>query len=360
MALRALWPCRLLVVKLCCQCCGAVFADDWDFLMAPVRTLETKHEHCNWKNPTELDQKASTSSEFEADIEVREDGCGNGVLLMGGYVQCHSADEHIYHEMMVHPAMVSFTSSNGRPPRTVFLGGSGDGAGPREVLRWKDVEKVTMVDIDYEVTRFTQEHIPSIPNGSLEDPRLNLITGDAVAYLREMPEGVTFDVLIMDFPDAFESPILAALYGEEFYRLCLSRMHPGSVLVTQSGPCSEVTRAGARAECDLLEILIVPNISAVFDHVQVMLHPMATWKPDKSAPSEWNTFTMARQRASAAKLQDAANAASRKSLELARGDGELRYYNSDIHHAAFSIPRPLSDRLVKAGMYSRRATTSEL
>ena len=26
---------------------------------------------------------------------------------------------------------------SGRPPVTVFLGGSGDGAGPREVLRWR-------------------------------------------------------------------------------------------------------------------------------------------------------------------------------------------------------------------------------
>eukprot|EP00439_Symbiodinium_sp_Y106_P053314 s3087_g7.t1 len=36
-----------------------------------------------------------------AQIEIRADSCGNRLLMMGGFLQCHSVDEHIYHEMML-------------------------------------------------------------------------------------------------------------------------------------------------------------------------------------------------------------------------------------------------------------------
>ncbi|CAE7364165.1 speE1, partial [Symbiodinium microadriaticum] len=233
------------------------------------------------KPRADLSLIASTKSDFESQIEIRADSCGNRLLMMGGFLQCHSVDEHIYHEMAR------------RPPRSVFLGGSGDGAGPRELLRWQSLEKVTMVDIDYEVTRFALEWVPGFAGRSFEDPRLQLTTGDALAFLQQLPKGQTFDILILDFPDAFDSKELEKLYSTEFYELCRSHMHDQSILVTQSGPCVEVTRAGTRAKCWLLQEMILPNLTAVFPQVEVLLHPMATWKAEIKTPSEWSSFSLA-------------------------------------------------------------------
>ncbi|OLQ12296.1 Spermidine synthase [Symbiodinium microadriaticum] len=270
------------------------------------------------KPRADLSLIASTKSDFEVwDFEF----CvlfGNAKFSFG-----HSVDEHIYHEMAR------------RPPRSVFLGGSGDGAGPRELLRWQSLEKVTMVDIDYEVTRFALEWVPGFAGRSFEDPRLQLTTGDALAFLQQLPKGQTFDILILDFPDAFDSKELEKLYSTEFYELCRSHMHDQSILVTQSGPCVEVTRAGTRAKCWLLQEMILPNLTAVFPQVEVLLHPMATWKAEIKTPSEWSSFSLAR-------LGEDALA---HDFDMPPEIPSLRYYTAERHRAALDHPQPLKKRL---------------
>lgn len=316
-----------------------VYADSFDLLFDPVEDIVDEHEHCGWANPIDLTIKASTSSPFEEVIEIREDDCGNRVLMMGGFLQCHSVDEHIYHEMMIHPALSVFLLQSGRAPEKIFLGGSGDGAGPREVLRWRSVLNATMVDIDYEVTRFASEWMPQLANGSFQDPRLHLVTGDAMQYLQELPKDHTFDVVILDFPDVADSRALEKLYSVDFYRLCREHMHEKSVLVAQTGPCTHMNRAGFRASCNMLEHFILPSIVKVFQEVDVLLHPMATWKVDRSISSEWSSFTMARL----AEFEplDVSQEAWREHI-----DGELRYYSGARHVAALHHPRPMVNRFL--------------
>ncbi|CAJ1362261.1 unnamed protein product [Effrenium voratum] len=328
---------RALVAALAPAGC-ALYADSFDLLMAPIEEIISEHEHCSWANPIDLPVTASTSSDFEAEIEIREDECGNRLLMMGGMIQCHSVDEFIYHEMMVHPAFSTFFAQNGRAPAHVFLGGSGDGAGPREVLRWRNLRNATMVDIDFEVTRFSLEWIPSLARGSFEDPRLHLVTGDAWGWLQGSND--IFDVIILDFPDAFDNVMLEKLYSQEFYRLCRAHMHAGSVLVAQTGPCTQVARSGFRAQCPVLESLILANMAAVFEDVETMLHPMATWKPERRGASEWSSFTLARMASSPALAAAADGEPWRDEI-----DGVLRYYSRDVHVAALDHPRPLVFRL---------------
>lgn len=45
----------------------------------------------------------------------------------------------------------------------------------------RSVRNVTMVDIDYEVTRFSLEWMPTLSNGSFKDPRLKVVTGPSDA-----------------------------------------------------------------------------------------------------------------------------------------------------------------------------------
>ena len=53
-------------------------------------------------------------------------------LVLDDHTQSSAMDEHIYHECLVHPAMMAHGA-----PKTVFIGGGGEGATAREVLKWK-------------------------------------------------------------------------------------------------------------------------------------------------------------------------------------------------------------------------------
>merc|ERR1712113_406077 len=99
--------------------------------MEPLEPLFEESIRCDWGYQNDLPNLEEMSSEFEEFIEIKEDDCGYRSLLMGDWIQMHAADEHVYHEMLVHPAFVTFTLMNGRPPKRIFLGGSGEGAGAR-------------------------------------------------------------------------------------------------------------------------------------------------------------------------------------------------------------------------------------
>lgn len=68
--------------------------------------------------------------------------------------------------LQVHPVMLAHGS-----PKTVFIGGGGEGATAREVLKWKSVEKVVMCDIDEVACKICQEQLPEWNAGVYDDPR---------------------------------------------------------------------------------------------------------------------------------------------------------------------------------------------
>jgi spermidine synthase len=160
-------------------------------------------------------------------IETRPFG---RTLVLDAKVQSSEVDEWVYHEALVQPVMLAHAA-----PKRVFIAGGGEGATAREVLRHKGVIECVMVDLDEEVVVLCKEHLPNHHQGAFEDSRLTLVFADAVAYLRDNPE--PFDVLIIDVPDPLEGGPAYLLYTEEFYAMAASRLAPGGIIVTQSGPC---------------------------------------------------------------------------------------------------------------------------
>ena len=79
-------------------------------------------------------------------VEVLESELFGRSLILDGKTQSTERDEHIYHETLVHPAMLCNIE-----PKQVFIGGGGEGGTLREVLGHKSVERVTMIDLDSEV-----------------------------------------------------------------------------------------------------------------------------------------------------------------------------------------------------------------
>jgi spermidine synthase len=154
---------------------------------------------------------------------------GRTRLYLDDAVQFDTIDERRYHEALVHPAMAAAPLR----ARVLVLGG-GDGMALREVLRWPEVEAVTLVDLDPAVTALFRDRddLARLNDAALRDPRVEIVHADAFAWAREAD--ALYDVAVLDLPDP-RSLSLSRLYTAEFYRLLRARLSGWGVAVTQAG-----------------------------------------------------------------------------------------------------------------------------
>lgn len=149
-------------------------------------------------------------------------------LFLDGKLQSAEIDEHIYHEMLVHPAMLFHPS-----PKNVLIMGGGEGATLREVLKYS-VEKAFMVDIDEELVRMCKEYLPSWHKGSFDDKRSIVLFQDARKFVEEY-EGEPFDVVISDLTEPVEEGPAIYLFTKEFYETLSKKMREDGIIVLQAG-----------------------------------------------------------------------------------------------------------------------------
>jgi spermidine synthase len=148
------------------------------------------------------------------------------VMTLDGVVQTTELDEFIYHEMMAHVPL--FAHGNAR--RVLIIGG-GDGGMLREVLRHKDVEQVTMVEIDSAVIDMAKAYLPNHSAGAFDDPRANIVIADGMEYVRETND--RFDIIISDSTDPIGPG--EVLFTDDFYAQCKRVLNAGGVMSTQNG-----------------------------------------------------------------------------------------------------------------------------
>ncbi len=150
-------------------------------------------------------------------------------LYINGNSQLSTLDEFLYHEPLVHPAMML-----ARQRQNVLIMGGGDGCAAREVLKYARVDSVHLVDLDPVMTRLGQTHpvLTELNHGALNDPRVRIFNQDAYQFIESPP--LVYDVIIIDLPDP-KSVDLGRLYSREFYQLCGHVLRPGGMLVTQAG-----------------------------------------------------------------------------------------------------------------------------
>ncbi|HXD40029.1 MAG TPA: polyamine aminopropyltransferase, partial [Ramlibacter sp.] len=139
-------------------------------------------------------------------------------LFLNGNLQFAQRDEYRYHEALVHPAM----AAHGAVRKVAVLGG-GDGMAVREVLRYPDVQSITLVELDPNMTRLfsTHETLAQLNEGSLSSPKLKIVNADAFGWLQQTDE--MFDVIIVDFPDPTNFSI-GKLYTSSFYAAMEKRL----------------------------------------------------------------------------------------------------------------------------------------
>ena len=149
-------------------------------------------------------------------------------LFLNGNLQFSSRDEYRYHEALVHPALATLPHA-----RRVLILGGGDGLAAREVLKYPQVESITLVDLDAKMTAlFRGNHLLSDMNrGSLLSPKLTVVNEDAFVWLDKNPE--VFDLIVIDFPDP-SNYSLGKLYSSAFYKLMEKRLSARGLAVIQA------------------------------------------------------------------------------------------------------------------------------
>ena len=263
-------------------------------------------------------------------VEVLDSEVFGRSLVLDGKTQSTEMDEFVYHESLVHPAMLCHPA-----PKSVFIGGGGEGGTLREVLAHNTVESVTMLDLDQEVVELCRQHLPRHHEGSFDDPRTILLHRDARAFLADTGPGADtgngaergdgFDVMVLDLVDPLEGGTAYLLYTDEFYRIAKARLNPGGVLVTQSGP------AGLN-NCQECFSTIFNTLSGVFSHTAAAQAHVPAFE------TLWG-FTLASDspllRQDHAVDDDLAN----------RVNKELKHYDTETHQSMFSLPKYLRQAL---------------
>lgn len=117
-------------------------------------------------------------------------------MYLDEQLQFSSLDEHAYHEALVHPIFAASLS-----PRRILILGGGDGLALREVLKYKEVKEIDLVEIDADVVNAAMnvKELKKLNQRSFEDSRVTVHIQDAVDYLSL--NSACYDIIIVDFPD---------------------------------------------------------------------------------------------------------------------------------------------------------------
>ncbi|MGD2183406.1 fused MFS/spermidine synthase [Lusitaniella coriacea] len=186
------------------------------------------------------------------EMYIVETGAYGKALVLDGKWQSCTGDEFLYHEPLVQPALICHQT-----PKSALVLGGGEGATLREILRWKTIERVMMVDIDGEVVQACKTHLGEMHQNAFDDPRVELVIGDALNVLDTTQE--KWDIVISDLSDPIEEGPSFQLFTQEYFQQIQSILAPGGYLVVQAGPTSP-------AELKL-HARLVKTLRTVFPHV---------------------------------------------------------------------------------------------
>lgn len=230
------------------------------------------------------------------------------VLALDGKLMLSERDEACYHEMLVHPAMLSHEA-----PRSVLVVGGGDGGALREVLCHPTVTEAVLVEIDQEVIEAARDFLPGVHRGAFDDPRVQVVIAPGEAYLPRHP--ARFDVIVVDSTDPIGPG--QALFSEPFFAACREALRPDGLLALQAGTPFYWPEELGRVLCRLGQLF--PHVGVYLGHQP--LYPSGMW-----------AYVLAGQR-------DFWAEEPRVSTRFAARGLRTRYYTPAVHRAAFALPK---------------------
>jgi spermidine synthase len=265
---------------------------------------------------------AAHESEYQDILIARTESYGRA-LFVDGAIQSAECDEHIYHEALVHPALLLHPE-----PRHVLIVGGGEGASLREALRHRTVRRATMVDIDGDLVGLCRRHLPEWSAGAFDDTRARVVIDDGRHWLETSDE--QFDAIVMDLTDQIELGPSFPLYTQQFYRAIDAHLARGGLLVVQAG---EFSAGNYHSHCSIRRTL-----ETVFAHVASYTHSVPSFF------AQWSWVL-----ASQAPLVARGDAASIDGRIASRVDGPLDFYDGAAHARLFTLTRELERLLASHG-----------
>ena len=249
----------------------------------------------------------SSRSSFQK-IEVVESLDFGRMLVLDGVINLTERDEFVYHEMLAHVPLFSHPD-----PLKILIVGGGDGGTVREVLKHEGINRIQLVEIDREIIAISKKYFPSL-SSSLDHPKVNVLLMDAVQYVRDIKE--KFDIILIDSTD----PVIEqseGLFTVSFYRDCLNALTEQGILASQVGDIFFETA---------LVLDVFNKLKEVFPIVRIYLAPIPSYT-----------------------LVPYSFAFCSKTIHPEMGLGlsrfpksiQTRYYNAQIHQAAFALPEYL-------------------
>ena len=264
-------------------------------------------------------QVALTKTEYQT-AKIVDTYCLGRILILDNKIQSAESDEFIYHESLVHPPMIH----HGGPERVLILGG-GEGATLREVLRYKSVRHVTMVDIDKKLVELCDEHLQKWHCGSFHDHRVNLIFDDAMKYVGRTKD--KFDVIIMDISDPVQGGPADVIYTREFFQIVRDLLISNGIFATQA--------VEVFYDSSDLHSILHNTLAASF----ITVESYCEYIP--SFGSMWGFLICSQRESRASALSPAAiDMALKKNLS-----NDLKYYDGTTHQRLFALPKVLRHSL---------------
>jgi len=232
-------------------------------------------------------------------------------LYLNDHIQFAEKDEYIYHELLIHPALITHPE-----PKKVLVIGGGDGFALREILKHNTVKEVIVVDIDMQVVELMSEL-----NGKyFQDKRVKMIYGDGRKYLEDTSE--IYDVIVLDLSEPVKDGPSNLLFTKEFYNIVKKKLSKIGLMVVQAiSPIHPYRK---------IHIAIYNTLCYIFPIVKLFYAYIPSYG------TEWGF-------AIASKKYDPENLTKdeiekRLTKRYIKG---LKYYYSDLHKGLFTIPKDL-------------------
>ncbi|THH28928.1 hypothetical protein EUX98_g5258 [Antrodiella citrinella] len=235
------------------------------------------------------------------DVLVFDSETYGHVLVLDGVIQCTERDEFSYQEMIAHLPLASHPN-----PKKVLVIGGGDGGVVREVLKHDTVEEVVLCDIDEAVVRVSKQFLPHM-SSLLSDPRVTVFIGDGFKFLADNTS--TYDAIITDSSDPVGPA--ASLFQKPYFELLHGALTPGGHISTQ-------------AECLWLHLPLINELRKSTRELFPVSDYAFTTIP--TYPSGQIGFILCSKEA------------GRDLKKPVRKVTGTRYYNENVHSAAFVLP----------------------
>ncbi|MGV3540797.1 MAG: polyamine aminopropyltransferase, partial [Rufibacter sp.] len=250
-------------------------------------------------------------------VEVFETLAYGNMLTLDGMVMCTQKDEYVYHEMITHIPVFS----HGHVKRALVIGG-GDGGTVRELLRHENMQEVVLVEIDELVIEASKLHLPETAS-AFGHPKLRLLVEDGIQYIQNCPDSA-FDLIIVDSADPVGPG--EGLFTAEFYAQVHRCLTPDGVMITQSESPRFNTKVFVEIYDTYRSIFGPEKVHCYL--AAIPTYPTGTWSFSFCSKGETHPVNFNKEQAAA----------------FSRSQG-LRYYNEDIHTAAFALPNFVKDLL---------------